>query len=84
MDRQEKDNLTDLVEQLPRPGTSTPPPQTEQQVVNSEGQVITLGHEKPKTIVIKTNKNSLELPVAELLKTVARAVEEAIRSFTKQ
>lgn len=55
-DLKKKDNLTDVVEQLPKadiseiPKTSDsdPKPKDEQQVVNSEGEVITLNQKENK------------------------------------
>lgn len=52
-----KDNLTDVVEQLPKSDTSEipkasesdpKPKKDEQQVINSEGEVITLGQKEDK------------------------------------
>lgn len=79
-----KDNLTDLVEHLQQPQSATPPtPPIEQQVVNNNGEIITLGHKTPASSVSSTNKSSLELPVAAILEAVTRAFDKALREILR-
>lgn len=80
-----KDNMTDLAEQVQRLESETGQPSpTVLEATTTEGQVVTLGHENPKTVAIKTSKNSFELPVGEILGAVARAVEKAFESLRKR
>lgn len=71
-----KDNLTDLVETLPKTPTSESPQSSgDQQVVSGNGEVITLG-QKPRS---STNKSSLEL--SDLKGAILSALEQAFDRF---
>lgn len=57
-----KDNLTDFVEKLPEvEANQTPEPQEEQQVVDSEGELITLGNKNRENRNLGIYKKSFEL-----------------------
>ncbi|MEN9412917.1 MAG: hypothetical protein RLZZ342_4 [Candidatus Parcubacteria bacterium] len=71
-----KDNLTDLVETLPKTPTSdTSQSSNDQQVVSGSGEVITLG-QKPQS---SANKSSLEL--SDLKGVIVSALEQAFDRF---
>lgn len=57
-----KDNLTDFVEKLPEvEANQTPEPQEEQQVVDSEGELITLGNKNRENRDLRIHTKSHEL-----------------------
>ena len=77
-----KDNLTDLVETV----SSTPVKDDDQlsgdqQVVNGDGEVVTLGHKSPAAGPSGNNKSSLELSASEreeMIRTLTDAARVAI------
>lgn len=69
-----KDNLTDFVEELPEAEVvETPEPQEEQQVVDSEGELITLANKSKKKKNLRIYGKSFEL------KDIERVVKETVR-----
>lgn len=57
-----KDNLTDFVEKLPEvEANQTPEPQEEQQVVDSEGELITLANKNRQNRNLRIHTKSFEL-----------------------
>ncbi len=77
-----KDNLTDVVEQLPKVQVSTP--QGDQQEVNVAGEVVTLGHEKQKGESKEIQGFSLELPVDQLKEAITSAIDEVFERMKKR
>ena len=72
-----KDNLTDVVEQLPKVPVSTPSqPSNDQQVVNPMGELVTLGHNQAKTDGKAIQGSSLELPVEQIKQAISNAFDE--------
>ena len=68
-----KDNLTDLVEQLPN--AEEPTSDGHQEVVNNEGETVILGQKPTSTTSPSTNRNSLELSG-----TAIQDIKDALRS----
>ena len=54
-----KDNLTDLIERLPKEALTDISESYNQQVVNIDGDIVTLGHKKVADIAISTFKRKL-------------------------
>ncbi len=80
--RKRKDNLTDVVEQLPKVEISTSvEPSKEQQVVNPAGELVTLGHEKDRTTSKDTQGFPLELLLKQVRETVSNALDKAIENM---
>ncbi len=74
-----KDNLTDVVEQLPKVEISTPTEHSkDQQVVNPAGELVTLGHENDETISKDIQGFPLELLLKQVRETVSSALDKAI------
>ena len=80
-----KDNLTDVVEELSKPKptppastpVSTPKPQPGPgQVVNSNGDIVTLGQDSEGELVSVLKKNSLEL-----FSVIASSIERAFKGI---
>jgi hypothetical protein len=83
MELRRKDNLTDLVEALPKePGdnqSASPKEPKNQEVVAADGSVVILG-QKPSTKVPFNNRtSSLELSQRERLENVAAAATSAFK-----
>jgi hypothetical protein len=82
-----KDALTDLIEFIqstpsPKPATS---PSGDRQVVNSQGETITLGYDGKGKISIKSRRNSLELYIEEIKEKISqRAYEKIIELIGKE
>lgn len=69
-----KDNLTDVVEQLPKNEVvNNPNPPKNQQVVGVDGEMITLGHKSNKT-----GRNHIKGKSFEL-RDIERMVKEAVK-----
>lgn len=77
-----KDNLTDVVEQLPKVQVSTP--QSDQQVVNPAGEVVTLGHEKSDGKTKEIQGSSIELSADQLKKIITSALDEVFERMKKR
>jgi hypothetical protein len=72
-----KDNLTDVVEQLPKVETSTPiQPSNDQQVLNPMGELVTLGQNQGKTDAKKIQGSSIELPIEQIKQAITNAFDE--------
>lgn len=83
-----KDNLTDAVEALQtQGGASSTPEVADGQVVNNEGEVITLGQNRENRATPTHKPDSLELSdkdLSEIKKIVAAAVENSLDKFLKK
>jgi hypothetical protein len=76
-----KDNLTDVVEQLPPSiPANTPPPPKNQVVVGNDGELVTLGHKPRKSGNDRIKGNSFELS-EKIQRMVKEAVEEEMKGF---
>lgn len=71
-----KDNLTDVVEQLPQVDVSDQ--NGDQQVVNPAGELVTLGHEKDKVGSEDIQGFLLELSPTQLREIISNAFDKAI------
>lgn len=78
-----KDALTDLVEhaQDREPSAPQSPSLEDGQVVNSEGEVITLGYGKGTKVRILHKGKYLELPLEVIERIVRQAVDRALKDF---
>lgn len=72
-----KDNLTDFVEKLPKVEVSqTPEPAKNQQVVDSEGEIITLGNKS------KENRNlGIYTKSHELQRVIEKTIEKELNKL---
>ena len=77
-----KDNLTDIVEQLPKVETSddTNSPK-DQQVRDSDGDIITLGNKPQKKYRLVIKGKSFELTESELERIINEGVEKVSDKF---
>jgi hypothetical protein len=83
--RKRKDNLTDLVEHLSdAASTDNPDDGKNQQVVDADGQIVTLSLKKGKWRVSPTNKKVLELPVKDLERLLEKTVKLTVEEFEKR
>jgi len=74
-----KDNLTDVVEQLPKVDVSaSAEPSKDQQVINPAGELVTLGHEKDKTASKDIQGFLLELSPTQIRDIISNAFDKAI------
>ena len=84
MKPRKKDNLTDAVEALERHDDDAEPKAGNQQVVDNEGEIITLGQHKPtppnKNKVVELSPEIIE----EIKKIVASALEQALSKFVSK
>lgn len=71
-----KDNLTDVVEQVPKVSVSDQ--SGDQQVVNPAGELVTLGHEKDKAASKDIQGFLLELSPTQLREIISNALDKAI------
>ena len=81
-----KDNLTDAIEALERNDDDTAPKTGNQQVVNNEGEIVTLGQKRDVKPSAPLKTNSLELSdkdLSEIKEIVASAVEKSLDKFLK-
>ncbi|MFM2381524.1 MAG: hypothetical protein RLZZ76_291 [Candidatus Parcubacteria bacterium] len=75
-----KDNLTDVVEQLPKAPVSTPAQSSnDQQVLNPMGELVTLGQEKGKSNTKDIQGYSLELPTEQIKQAISNAFDEVAK-----
>lgn len=83
--KRRKDNLTDLVERLPQAATSEVSNQSSnQQVMNGDGELVTLGQKPEKRRHSDTYGKVNELQKKEIQDLVRTAVEKEIdRAATK-
>ncbi len=74
-----KDNLTDVVEQLPKVDVSASSNSGgDQQVVNPAGELVTLGQKEEKTNTKEIQGFLLELSPTQLLEIISNAFDKAI------
>jgi len=84
--KKRKDNLTDIVEQLPKVEVNNnPKPAKNQQVMNSDGELVTLGlkskHRDRNTI----HGNLLELSITKKIEEIVRTeTEKVLDKLAKQ
>ena len=87
MDVRKKDNLTDAVEALERNESAPEPQGRDQQVVNNDGEIITLGQNGGKSPASPNKNKVIELSpefIGELKKEIAPMLEKAIdKALTK-
>lgn len=85
MEMRKKDNLTDLVENLPKKPEQQPVPKLEAgQVVDSEGEIINLGGKNRPTSPFSTNKNSYEPALSDVIKnSIGAAIDKILYKYKK-
>ena len=72
----QKDNLTDVVEHLPKvPTATTPQSGSGQQVLNPMGELVTLGQDQDKKEVKNIQASSIELPIEQIKKAITNALD---------
>ncbi len=83
MQSRRKDNLTDLVERLPKESTedqsATQKEPKNQEVVAVDGSVVILGHKPPSKESFNNRLSSLELSQRERLEDLAAAASSAFQ-----
>jgi hypothetical protein len=80
--QKKKDNLTDVVEQLPKVETSDESNSPkDQQVIDSDGDIITLGNKPKKNVRLIIKGKSFELTESELEKMVKTIFEKELDKF---
>lgn len=88
MKPRKKDNLTDAVEALQRQGDGDSAPQAaDGQVVNEEGEVVTLGQKPGAKPPSSLKLNSLELSdkdLSEIKEIISAAVQNSLDKFLKK
>ncbi|GEM_PF-4843857 len=88
MKPKKKDNLTDAVEVLQAQGDGSSTPQAaDGQVVNNEGEVITLGQNRESPAVPTHKLDSLELSdkdLSEIKEIISAAVQSSLDKFLKK
>ena len=86
MDVRKKDNLTDAVEALDRNDKPSEPQGRDQQVVNNDGEIITLGQNGGKNPTPPNKKKVIELSdkdLSEIKEIVASAIQTSLDKFFK-
>ncbi len=85
MEIRKKDNLTDLVENLPKtPEQQTGPKPEAGQVVDSEGEIINLGGKNRQTSPFSTNKNSYEPALNGIIKnSIGATIDKILDKYKK-
>ncbi len=85
MELRHKDNLTDLIEGLPKKpvGSSSTPARDpkNQEVTTADGEVVILGYKNTSSVHSSHKVVPLELPRGEILRVVARAIEKAFNNL---
>lgn len=72
----QKDNLTDVVEHLPKvPAATTPQSGSGQQVLNPMGELVTLGQNEDKKEVKNIKASSIELPIQQIKQAITNALD---------
>jgi hypothetical protein len=80
-----KDNLTDLVEQIPKVEVSgESKPSKNQQVVDKDGDVVTLAGKPSKTKQQGTNDRLFELSEKDIKHIVCTAIEQTTDAIVEQ
>ena len=86
MDIRKKDNLTDAVEALERNESAPEPQGRDQQVVNNDGEIITLGQNGGKSPASPNKKKVIELSdkdLSEIKEIISAAVQSSLDKFLK-
>ncbi len=86
MDIRKKDNLTDAVEALERNESAPEPKDGDSQVVNNDGEIITLGQNGGKSPASPNKKKVIELSdkdLSEIKEIVASAIQSSLDKFFK-
>ena len=87
MDIRKKDNLTDAVEALERNENAPEPQGRDQQVVNNDGEIITLGQNGGKSPTSPNKKKVIELSdkdLSEIKEIISAAVQSSLDKFLKK
>ena len=87
MDIRKKDNLTDAVEALERNENAPEPQGRDQQVVNNDGEIITLGQNGGKSPASPNKKKVIELSdkdLSEIKEIISAAVQSSLDKFLKK
>jgi len=87
MDIRKKDNLTDAVEALERNENAPEPQGRDQQVVNNDGEIITLGQNGGKSPASPNKKKVIELSdkdLSEIKEIISAAVQNSLDKFLKK
>ena len=81
----QKDNLTDVVEHLPKvPTSSSPQSNNSQQVLNPMGELITLGQNNAETLPKNIQGSSIELPVEQIKQAITAAFDNFSERHSKK
>lgn len=83
--KRQKDNLTDAVEALQNHRNDHSSIQEgDRQVVDNEGEIITLGQNTRKIKIILTKGRIVELSVGDIRRMIEAEIEKEMSNFTKQ